>query len=100
MHEGGRFRLGYFQQHSHGIHLVIRRLNLCQLYQGHPQGPDVGLVVVWSVFGGFAHDHFRGHPGRDGWTVVKLALCYLFALELKIVIKKKELATACAVLSY
>lgn len=66
MHEGGRFRLGYFQQHSHGIHLVVRGLDLCQLYQGHPQGPDVGLVVVRAVFGGFAHDHFRGHPGGGG----------------------------------
>lgn len=86
MHEGGRLRLGYFQQHSHGIHLVVRGLDLCQLNQGHPQGPDVGLVVVRSVFGGFAHDHFRGHPGGEGaqiGRVGKLALCGLSALELK-----------------
>lgn len=66
MHEGGRFGLGYFQQHSHGIHLVVRGLNLCQLYQGHPEGPDVGLVVIRTVFGSFAHDHFRCHPAETG----------------------------------
>lgn len=94
MHEGGRFRLGYFQQHSHGIHLVVRGLDLCQLYQGHPQGPDVGLVVVRAVFGGFAHDHFRGHPGGGGGAQIrrvgKLALCYLFAFEVEIKKNKKK----------
>lgn len=96
MHEGGRLRLGYFQQHSHGIHLVVRGLDLCQLYQGHPQGPDISLVVVRSVFGGFAHDHFRGHPGggaknREDWRVSSLpSIC--------ICGKGKEPVTACAIL--
>lgn len=65
MHERGRLGLGYFQQHSHGIHLVIWWLNLRQLYQGYPKGPDVGLVVVRTVFGSFAHDHLWGHPAES-----------------------------------
>lgn len=64
MHECGRLGLGYFQQHSHGIHLVVGWLNLCQLYQGNPKGPDVSLVVIGTVFGRFAHHHLWGHPVR------------------------------------
>lgn len=62
MHECGRLGLGYFQQHSHGIHLVVGWLNLRQLYQGYSEGPDVSLVVVWTVLGCFAHYHLWGHP--------------------------------------
>lgn len=64
MHKRGGLGLGYFQQHSHGIHLMVWWLNLGQLYQGYPEGPDVGLVVVWTVFGSFTHDHFWGHPAE------------------------------------
>lgn len=64
MHECGGLGLGYFQQHSHGIHLVVGWLNLCQLYQGYPEGPDVGLKVVRTVLGSFAHYHLWGHPAK------------------------------------
>ena len=78
MHERRWLRLGYFQQHSHGIHLVVWWLNLRQLYQGDSEGPDVGLVVVWTVFGSFAHYHFWGHPTESevsGFVIsVKLIL--------------------------
>lgn len=70
MHECGRLGLGYFQQHSHGIHLVVGWLNLRQLYQGNPEGPDVGLVVVWTVLRSFTHYHLWGHPAkiRSQWV--------------------------------
>lgn len=64
MHERGRLGLGYFQQHSHGIHLVVGWLDLRQLYQGYPEGPDVSLIVVWTVLGCFAHYHLWGHPAK------------------------------------
>lgn len=41
---------------------MVGRLNLRHLDQGHPQGPDVGFVVVRAVFRSFAHHHLRSHP--------------------------------------
>lgn len=75
MHESGRLGLGYFQQHSHGIHLVVGWLNLSQLYQGHPEGPDIGLVVIWTVLGCFAHYNLWGHPAKSDVSITYKATC-------------------------
>lgn len=69
MHECGWLRLGYFQQHSHGVHLVVGRLDLRQLDQGYAEGPDVGLEVVRTVLGSFAHHHLWGHPAKNDTPV-------------------------------
>lgn len=62
MHKCRRLRLGYFQQHPHGIHLMVGRLDLRQLDQGYPQGPDVCFVIVRTVLRSFTHHHLWGHP--------------------------------------
>lgn len=71
LHQGRRISLCYFQQDSHGVHLVIGRLNLCQLNQGDPKRPDVSLVVIRTVLGRLAHHHLWSHPGRKQGTLLK-----------------------------
>lgn len=62
--ECGRVRLGDLQQDSHGVELMMGRLNLGHFDQRNSQGPDVCFVVVRSVLHGLAHHHLRGHPAR------------------------------------
>lgn len=85
LHQGWRIRFGYFQQDSHWVHLVIGRLNLCQLNQGDPEGPDVSLVVIWTVLGRLAHHHLWSHPGRkDGLTLKEFMHVYCI-LHMKVI---------------
>ncbi len=79
MHECRRLGLGYFQQHSHGIHLVVGWLNLSQLNQGYPEGPDICLVVVWTVLGCLAHHHLWSHPA--GLEVSRLVVSMKLILD-------------------
>lgn len=82
MHECGRLGLGYFQQHSHGIHLVVGWLNLRQLYQGYPERPDVGLVVVRTILGSFTHDHLWGHPAELEVSGFVISIRLIFDCEI------------------
>lgn len=64
MRVGGSIWLGYFQKDSHGVHLMIGRLNLRELNQSDSEGPDISLVVIRTVLGRFTHHHFWSHPWR------------------------------------
>lgn len=62
--ERGRVGLGNLQQDSHGVELMMGRLDLGHFDQRNAQGPDVCFVVIRRVLHRLAHHHLRGHPAR------------------------------------
>jgi len=39
-----RVSFRYFEQHSHGVHVMVRGLHLCQFYECNASRPDISLT--------------------------------------------------------
>lgn len=39
-----RVSFRYFEQHSHGVHIMVRGLHLCQFYECNASRPDISLT--------------------------------------------------------
>ena len=75
--QGGRVRLGDFEQHTHGVHVVVGRAHLGQLDERNAQRPDVRLVVVGAVTDILAQHNLGRHPVRRADERVALLVLLL-----------------------
>lgn len=72
---------------------MVGWFNLCQLDEGYPEGPDVCLVVIRTVFGRFAHHHLWGHPVKfSQWVCDNVYdnILLLLKAELSLIFKVRK----------